>query len=385
MEGVDLSKLKRKRPSLLDAWEETTSRVALVTTTTATSKCTRSRSGSPHHALPHTKVTQRSQRRSTGSCATTRRDSEGTCVFPPQKRNSSGSCGLLRGVRRASGDIDFTVPVRRVSGPAMLDRRCSSFESSVSVSVSRRDSSSTSGSQHTLVTRDRRGSAGDVITAVTLSTDDKDDWRTRVRAFGSRMGSFFKKLGPTRAATSVGGRVLRLEDKRSGGQRRASGGETWEELQGSGPPIRNESTSLVVRSLLDGMISAEFPLDGVPQGELAVKVRGNKVVLLTRPLAGKSATPTPYCFLELPIFVEPSSLDFELNAEPKDILIIRGLLKSATCRRQSASLQVGTLKKSASQPLLTITANNSRKFSYASHDTSTVQCQPKRSSRANSH
>lgn len=100
-------------------------------------------------------------------------------------------------------------------------------------------------------------------------------------------------------------------------------------------PDHNFSTSLLLKDLYDGQFRAEIPMDKFPAGQVTIRIRNYKLeILVVRRIKGQEAvdkshrvTRPYYCgSINIPIYVNPSTLEFELDESGKT-LRIRGRMK----------------------------------------------------------
>ena len=119
--------------------------------------------------------------------------------------------------------------------------------------------------------------------------------------------------------------------------------------------LKNVTSSMIVHSLRDGMLCAEVPLGQVPTGELILRERSNNLILITKPSATKNAVPKAFGYIELPIFLDSRTLEFELSRDTSDVLYVQGMLKGARrdiiARAFTDSPQL-ELRRSSSQSLV---------------------------------
>ena len=96
---------------------------------------------------------------------------------------------------------------------------------------------------------------------------------------------------------------------------------------------RNLSTNLKLTSLRDGLFSATFHLEALPSGDLIIRVRCYKLQIIVKnpdaELENSSRTMTYayYGYIEIPIYVDYSTLEFEMEAGEASRITITGRMK----------------------------------------------------------
>lgn len=174
-----------------------------------------------------------------------------------------------------------------------------------------------------------RGSVESLLTNCTRSTPDVHDDRRRIRieVVNERVpGGNFRRRGASGAAEA--------DDD--------SGGNDWTYEH----PDHNFTSSLTLDSLEDGVFSAKVPLDSVPFGDIVIRVRSYRIeiVLDRRELhperrledSHRVTRPSLVGSIDVPIYVDPTSLHFRLEPEV-DVLLIEGAMKGYLNRKLSAS------------------------------------------------
>ena len=223
--------------------------------------------------------------------------------------------------------------------PALTDNDLEMFDD-----VFYTDSSSSDGSEPSSPTSLRSGSDDGSELWKCRMEGLRKEFKDRLNSLRSRVevsvGSVKGLFQPRSYSQKEGDRLLHLDFQKSVLRRRRNSInrkdiETWEAETDS--PLRNISASLVVRSLFDGMFCAEVPLGQVPVGELILRERSNNLIMITKPLSPKTAVAKAFGYIELPIFVDPITLEFELATDTSDVLVVRGMMKGGQRRRQGSS------------------------------------------------
>ena len=122
-------------------------------------------------------------------------------------------------------------------------------------------------------------------------------------------------------------------------------------------PDHNYSPSLIITDLSDGCFSAQIPLKALPRGELTIRIRNYKmeIVVGRRPSLvadnHRIINPIKYGDINIPIYVNPSTLLFDLD-EAEKMLCIFGYTKGYQgLRKTSLGYQQ---KKKYSLPILSL-------------------------------
>lgn len=148
-------------------------------------------------------------------------------------------------------------------------------------------------------------------------------------------------------------RIEVVNDRASGGGNSRRRGASTAEVDESGGndwtyehPDRNFTSSLTLNSLEDGVFSAKVPLETVPFGDIVIRVRSYRleIVLDRRELhperrledSHRVTRPSLVGSIDVPIYVDPTSLHFRLEPEA-DVLLIEGAMKGYLNRKLSAS------------------------------------------------
>ena len=122
-------------------------------------------------------------------------------------------------------------------------------------------------------------------------------------------------------------------------------------------PDHNYSPSLVITDLSDGCFSAQIPLKVLPQGDLTIRIRNYKmeIVVGRRPSLvadnHRVIYPIRYGDIDIPIYVNPSSLWFDVD-ETEKTLFMHGYTKGSHAARKSSFSSQRKKKLSLPSPSL---------------------------------
>ena len=149
---------------------------------------------------------------------------------------------------------------------------------------------------------------------------------------------------PANAASAMARRVK--VDFRLTAKRKAISTDVEDEDSAFLNSENNLSRNLVLGSLQDGVFCAELPLTNIPKGDLTIQVNDYKLTLIITRRSVNSMVdkkhilikPFAVGFVEMPIYVVPLSLRFQLQWNNDDNLLIRGMMKGTLDRNGKASL-----------------------------------------------